>query len=96
MFGDGITHGRPVSSNHIARSHPFMGRTVSLVRGKVSRNNCASDRLRSSFGLDLPADAASLIRYDNGKWSLVSTWPYPLKPGVATGDKKFRSYGCPV
>lgn len=55
---------------------------------------CASDRLRASFNAALPADGASLARYDRGEWHVVRTWPYPLPPDAPTGHGKFQFYGC--
>src|SRR5665647_919666 len=45
MLGDGMTHGRPVSSNHIVRVQPSMGMTVSLA---VRAKNLSSSSRASS------------------------------------------------
>ena len=42
MLGDGITHGRPVWSNHIARSQFFMGKTDRSHLGNSSSRNCCA------------------------------------------------------
>jgi hypothetical protein len=86
---------RPTRDYHVLDNDSFdVARVLSPLRPNYAWFYCASDRLRASFGLDLPASGASLALYDRGAWHLVRTWTYPLPPDAPTGHDKFHFYGC--
>jgi hypothetical protein len=86
---------RSTRDYHVLDNDSFdVARVRDPLRPNYAWFYCASDRLRTNFGLDLPADGASLARYEHGAWRLVRTWPYPLPPDAPTGHDKFHFYGC--